>query len=133
MIQFMGSDEAIAILKWIRQKPFTRDELKAHLEAIDYYDPFAGASAQDPLTRIMNSIKRAGYATCKGRTWTPDEAIIDYGIKLYQRDHVQSAAESYAALAGKASKMVGGPVDVAAVDAGTELWGKMRRMSRQHA
>lgn len=103
----MGSKTAIAILEWMQGRTFTRQELENYLDSIGFNDPFAGASLQSPIDRIIQSIKRNGYASYKGKAWEANDEIIKSSIEMHRSMPSQEAQESLQEIKDHAKALFG--------------------------
>lgn len=110
MILNMGSKTVITILEWMQGRTFTRQELEDHLDSIGFKDPFAGASLQSPKERIMQSVKRNGYATYKDKTWEANDKIISSAIEMHRSMPSQEAQDSLQEIKDKAKALFGNDI-----------------------
>lgn len=132
MIEWMGSNESITILKWIRDRSFTKAELNAYLDSIGYSDPYASGSTVPTIDRIMSHIKRQRYARYVNQRWVSNPAIIDDGIAMHREYPIEDSHVTYQQQISMAAIMTRGPIDVKFVDdiitqIGEERREKMRR------
>ena len=127
MILNMGSKTTIAILEWMRGREFVRGDLEAHLDEIGFTDPYAKASLQSPIERIMQSISRNGYASHEGRAWRANNNVIDRAIAFHREAPVEEADASLQRLIDRARVMLGDEVTREAVEDAIAQHGHNRR------
>lgn len=130
MIFRMGSKTALSILEWMRGRKFTRSDIEAHLGEIGFTDPYAAASLQSPIERIMQSIKRNGYASCKGKIWESNDSVIDSAIKLHRSMPVEEAGVILQRMKENVKAMLGDLGTEEAVDEAIVQYWNSHRSSR---
>ena len=127
MIAMMGSVEAIRILEWMKaQTSYTKRDLEKHLKASGYVDPFADQYATSTLTRIMDAVKRNGWASARGTTRTPNTIAIDHSIEWYQNMDMPPAMEHFQAISKRISEELG-PVSIQEMKHGMKVYGESLR------
>ena len=131
MINHMGSKTAIMILEWMRDRTFTRAKLGEHLEGIGFADPYAKASLQSPLERIMQSIKRNGYASYSNGAWHANNSTIDHAIDFHQKMPSEEAEVSLQRITEEAQNIFGSLATQEAIENAITQHGIDRR-SKQH-
>jgi len=131
MIAHMGSKTVIAILEWMKGKTFTREDLSHHLDAIGFSDPYAGGSVQSPIERIMQSIKRNGYASYENKVWVANDDYIDQGIKMHRSMPSPEAEETLQTVTDKIKNMFGDSVTPDIIQNTIAESGRQRRERRK--
>ena len=131
MILHMGSKTAIAILEWMHGRAFRRADLETHLDKIRFKDPYAKASLQSPIQRIIGAIKRNGYATYKGGVWQSNDAVIESAITLYKKVRIEEADDTFQKLTDRARESFGDIVTQDMIESAIVQHGKNRRTPRE--
>lgn len=131
MILNMGSKTSIMILEWMRNRKFTRADLSEHLEAIGFTDPYAKASLQSPLERVMQSIKRNGYASYANGAWHANNSAINHAIEFHQKMPSEEAEISLQRITKEAQSIFGSLATQEAIENAITQHGVDRR-SKQH-
>lgn len=130
MILHMGSKTAIAILEWMHGRSFSRSDLESHLDRIGFDDPYAKASLQSPIERIMQSIKRNGYASYAGGAWRSDDKIIERAIAFHREAPIEEADVTLRRLTDRAKAIFGDIVTQDAIEDAIAQHGNNRRAGR---
>lgn len=132
MILRMGSKTAIAILEWMHDRSFTRGDLEAHLKEIGFSDPYAKASLQSPIERIMQSVKRNGYASYENGAWQTRNDCVERAIAFHQKAPVEEADVSLRKLTDRARAIFGDRVTDEVIDNAIIEHGNNRRSGRSN-